>query len=187
MKNQVTVVLSMPWVMDMKQEDYKQLYDQLFSIAHDDTCIGHTEANYLISGMTAKHKTYSYETSASDVDFAAYADLSRYVPDKKLKIQVGKIGPHVQTGQRDDERYYNVVLIDFDDGQMTQQIVGHMDGTEGALIQDYKTLTGQQMRSKLSALKSVAVSEAKSHVRQAPVLNPELVSSHSEETADFAL
>lgn len=187
MKNQVTVVLSMPWVMDMKQDDYKQLYDQLFSIAHDDTCIGHTEANYLISGMTAKHKTYSYETSASDVDFAAYADLSRYVPDRKLKIQVGKIGPHVQTGQRDDDRYYNIVLIDFDDGRMTQQIVGHMDGTEGALIQDYVTLTGSQMRSKLSALKSVAVSEAKSHVRQAPVLNPELTPEHKEAISDFAL
>lgn len=187
MKNQVTVVLSMPWIVDMKQDDYKQLYDRLFSIARDNMCIGHTEANYLISGMTAKHKTYSYETAASDVDFAAYADLSQYVPDRKLKIQVGKIGPHVQTGQRDDDRYYNVVLIDFDDGKMTQQIVGHMDGTEGALIQDYVTLTGSQMRSKLSAFKSVAVSEAKSHVRQAPVLNPEFVSGHSEDTADFAL
>ena len=70
---------------------------------------------------------------------------------------------------------------------MDSQIVGHMEPMEGALIEDYVILTGAQMKSKLSSLKNVAVSEAAKYVPKAPVLNPDLVHQAEAETADFSL
>ena len=87
----------------------------------------------------------------------------------------------------DIAKYYNIVLANLSDGKMNSQIVGHMEPTEGALIEDYVTLTGAQMKSKLSSLKNIAVSEAIKHAPKAPVLNPDLVHQAETETADFSL
>lgn len=187
MRNQVTVIVSIPWIENISKSDYKNLYDQILSIAHNESSVSYAEANHLISGMTQRKKTYSYDASPDEINFQSYANLSQYVPDKALTIQIGKVGTHVQTGPRDDAKYYNIVLANFSDGKMDSQIVGHMEPTEDALIEDYVTLTGAQMKSKLSSLKNVAVSEAAKHAPKAPVLNPDLVHQAEAETADFSL
>lgn len=187
MRNQVTVTVSIPWIENISESDYKTVYNQILSIARNESSISHTEANHLISGMTQRKKTYSYDVSPDEINFQSYANLSQYVPDKALTVQIGKVGTHVQTGPQDDAKYYNIVFANFSNGKMDNQIIGHMEPTEGALIENYVTLTGTQMKSKLSSLKNVAVSEAAKHAPKAPVLNPDLVYQAEAETADFGL
>ena len=102
MRNQVTVIVSIPWIENISKSDYKNLYDQILSIAHNESSVSHAEANHLISGMTQRKKTYSYDASPDEINFQSYANLSQYVPDKVLTIQVGKVGAHVQTGPREN-------------------------------------------------------------------------------------
>lgn len=187
MKNQVSVIVSIPWIENISESEYKSVYEQVLSIANNKSSMSYAEANHLISGMTQKKNTYSYDVSPDEINFQAYANLSQYVPDKKLSVQIGKIGNHVLSAEKDDARYYNIVLANFSDGKMDSQIIGHMEPVEGSLIQDYVTLTGNQMKSKLTSLHVVAASEAAKHAPRVPILNPNLVGPAKTVSADFSL
>lgn len=186
MRNQVTVTIFMPWLAGMQKEEYDSVYGTLFDIANDSSSLSHIEAKHLIAGMSAKNTSYSYETSPADVDFSAYANISRYVPGKQLSIQVGKTGSHVQTGPRDDVKYYNIVQSEFDDGHIIKQAMGHLEANEGASLENAVILTGQQTKPRLLSFQKVAMDEVTRQAPKVPVLNAQII-QQKETTVDFSL
>lgn len=188
MKNEVTVTLSMPWMDTLDPAKFDTLYHDMFDMAKDTSALSYVEAGHVVSAMAQKKAEYSYDTPPADIDFDAYANLSRYVPDGVLEVRISKVGEHIHAGPRDDARYYNVILAEFKSGRMESQVLGHLE--PDCEIEDAVTLTGQQMKSKFLSLRTVAQAEAEKHaeIRQAPVLNEEIVKqSDGENLENFEL
>lgn len=186
MKNCVTVTVSIPWLENMATDAYKELYSILFKMSQDNSSISHQEARYMVAAMSIKQAVYSYEILPAEMDFSAYTNISKYVPGKHVDVQLSKIGDHIQTGPKDDIKYYNFMSASFDNGQMTSQTIGHMEPDEGAEVEDQLVLSDQQMKLKFTALKGVAVKQASRNVIKTPVINTG-IPSVIKETPAFSL
>lgn len=165
MQNQVTVTLFLPWISDFPKTERETLYKQVAGIAHDSKHASHSEANRLLSALTVKRETYSYEEDSANLRFKSYTELSKLLPNQELQVRVTKVGPHIQSGTKSDVTYYNAIQADYVSGQMISQTIGHVDAITDNDVVDSVTLSGSSVCQTLAMLKTVAVSEAAKHDR----------------------
>lgn len=163
MQNQVTVILSLPWMTDLSKADWDKLYRQISEVARDTKNASYPEANRLLSALTVKRSKYDYETDAGSVRFKPYAVLSELLPDKSISVRVTKVGPHIQSGTKSDVTYYNAIQADCVSGKMTSQMIGHVEHMHDDRLTDTVKLSGSSMCQTLSMLKETALSEASKH------------------------
>lgn len=165
MQNRVTVTLFLPWMADLSKIEHDKLYKQVVGIAHDSKHASYSEANRLLSALTVKRETYSYEEDSVNLRFKSYTELSKLLPNQELHVRVTKVGPHIQSGTKSDVTYYNAIQADYVSGQMVSQTVGHVDVITDKDVTDSVTLSGSSVCQTLAMLKTVAASEAAKHDR----------------------
>lgn len=163
MKNVVTVTVKMPWLPQLNNEEYRRVYSNMMRMARDDNQISHAEAGHLVSGLQSKKEVYSYDEMSSNINLNAYADLSLYVPGQELCVQISKSGEHVQTDPKTDAKYYNAAVIQFADGRLKSQTIGHLEAS-GDTIEDAVKLEGADMKRRFQDLQEVVMGEVSKNV-----------------------
>lgn len=156
MKNQVTVTVKMPWILNLQDDEYRKLYTAVHGISKDVANRYRQEARYMVAGMSLKRSEYSYEAVPSEVNLGAYAYISQRIHDHDLDVQVSKSGEHVQTGPKNDVKYYNYVDTCFADGKIKSQGIGHLDGN----VTDFIPSDSSHFRLDIKSMKDFAVSNA---------------------------
>ena len=182
MKNMVTVTFKMPWMSQLDDNKYRKLYVSIMEIARDDSQISHAEAGHLVSALQTKKSEYSYDEVSLNVNFDAYADLSLHVPDQILDVQVSKAGSHIQSDLKTDAKYYNAVCIQFADGRIKHQMIGHLDSLDSS-IKDVVYLSRADIRHRFSDLKDVVIEEVTKNVTTQTKPSQQMLSQETKESS----